>query len=99
MASDNRDELERLRRQLSEVTAERDRLLAENCRLRRGYSRSPQESGQMSLPLTSAAPSSLPIATEPVPSCPSINNDSTLPEKVKLFRLLFRGREDVFARL
>ena len=95
----NGDELECLRRQLKEVTAERDRLLAENRRLRDGYPRSPQESGQMSLPLTSAAPSSFPIATEPVPSYPGVNNDSPLPEKVKLFRLMFRGREDVFARL
>ena len=35
MAAD-KEELERLRRQLEEVTAERDKLLAENRRLRRG---------------------------------------------------------------
>jgi len=44
------DELERLRRQLAAVTAERDKLLAENRRLRRDYSTGPQAAGEVSLP-------------------------------------------------
>jgi len=90
--ADKNEELERLRRQLVEVTAERDKLLAENRRLRRDYSTGAQGSGKVSLPSSSMKPDSLPVT--PV----AINNDSPLSEKVKLFRSLLRGREDVFAR-
>ena len=65
MTADDKEELERLCRQLEEVTAERDRLLAENRRLRRDYSISPQESVQVSLPFASMGTSSLPITGEP----------------------------------
>lgn len=47
--ADDRKELERVHRQLEEVTAERDKLLAENRRLRRDCSISPQKPGKVSL--------------------------------------------------
>jgi len=88
ITADDRKELERLRRQLEKVTAERDELLAENRRLRHDYSIGSQAPGKVSLPLSSMGSSSV-----------AINNESLLLEKVGLFRSLFRGREDVFARL
>jgi len=99
MVANNIEELERLRRQLKEITAERDRLLAENHRLRRDYSIRPEEPGQISLSLTSTSPGSLPATTEPDPRSMAVNNESPLPDKLRLFRSLFHGREDVFARL
>jgi len=88
ITADDGKELERLRRQLEKVTAERDELLAENRRLRHDYSIGSQAPGKVSLPLSSMGSSSV-----------AINNESLLLEKVGLFRSLFRGREDVFARL
>jgi hypothetical protein len=99
MVANNIEELERLRRQLKEITAERDRLLAENRRLRLDYSIRPEEPGQISLSLTSTSPGSLPATTEPDPRSMAVNNESPLPDKLRLFRSLFHGREDVFARL
>jgi hypothetical protein len=49
MMTGNSEELERLRRQLEKVTAEWDKLLAENRRLRRDDSTSPQKSGKVGL--------------------------------------------------
>ena len=54
MTTDGNEELERLRQQLREVIIERDRLLAENCRLHKDYPRRPQALGQASLPLIEA---------------------------------------------
>ncbi len=87
ITADDNKELEQLRRQLQEVTSERDKLLAENQRLRRNYSTGSQTVGKVSLPPSSMKPDSLPVTGKVTPS------------KVKLFRSLFRGREDVFARL
>ena len=99
MMADDKEELERLRRQLEEVTAERDKLLAENRRLRRDYSISPQKPGKVSLSPASMRPDSLPVTGKPATGSLIVNNESPLSEKVRLFRSLFRGREDVFARL
>ncbi len=99
MMVNDSEELERLRRQLQEVIAERDKLLADNRRLRHDYSISPQELGKMSLPPASMGPGSLPVARKLATSSVAINSTSPLSEKVRLFRSLFRGREDVFARL
>jgi len=99
MTANDRIELERLRRQVEKLTAERDRLLAENRHLHRDYSISPQESGNMSLPLASMRPDSLPVAGKPSGISVTVNNESPLSEKIRLFRFLFHGREDVFARL
>ena len=98
MAADDKQELERLRRQLAAITAERDKLLAENRRLRRNYSTGSQAVGNVSLPPSNMKTASLPLAGKRATDSVPINNDSPLSEKVKLFRSLFRGREDVFAR-
>ena len=50
MIIDDSEELEKPRRQLQEVTAERDKLLAENRRLRDDSSMSLQGTGNMNLP-------------------------------------------------
>jgi superfamily II DNA or RNA helicase len=99
VTADDRKELERVRRQLEEVTAERDKLLAENRRLRRDCSISPQEPGKMSLSPASVRPDSPPVTGKQATGSLIVNNESPLSEKVRLFRSLFRGREDVFARL
>ena len=93
VTADDRKELERVLRQLEGVTAERDKLLAENRRLRREFGR-PQKSNpanRSNLVSTTSSPSAT--------GSTAINSESPLSEKVKLFRSLFRGREDVFARL
>ena len=73
---DNSKELERLRRQLKEVTAERERLLSEIRRLRHEYAIGAEELEQTSLPLTSTSPGSLPATTEPDPRSITVNNES-----------------------
>jgi len=78
---------------LEDVTAERDGLLAENRRLRYEFG-SPQKSKPANRSDLVSATSN-PLATGSL----IVNNESPLSEKVRLFRFLFRGREDVFARL
>ena len=100
MPTDERDEVERLRQQLKEITAERDRLLAENRRLL-GDSQHQQESipvrqTDINNPVTDILSNA---KIDSLPNHPSVNNESSLPEKIRLFRSLFRGREDVFAKL
>lgn len=99
MARDDRNEIEGLRRQLEAVTAERDRLLAENRRLS-------HEPESLSVPLPTDPEGfnrtlfNPPVAAPKVThTIPAVNNDSPLPGKIRLFRSLFRGREDMFARL
>ncbi len=99
VTADSSEELDRLRRQLEKVTAERDELLGENRRLRHGYSTGLEESGKVRLSPTGLEPGSSPATRKPASEFLTINNESPLPEKVRLFRSLFRGREDVFARL
>ncbi|MFC1966547.1 hypothetical protein ACFLWI_06365 [Chloroflexota bacterium] len=99
MMINDSEELEKLHRQLAVVTAERDKLLAENRCLRRNYSTGSQASGKVSLSPFSMKPDSLPVIGKPATGSVAINNESHLFEKVKLFHSLFRGREDVFARL
>ncbi len=91
MAND-KEELERLRRLLEDVTAERDKLREENSRLRPEFG-SPQKThtaNRSNLVSVNANPLAI--------SSVAVNNESPLSEKVRLFRYLFRGREDVFAR-
>ena len=97
--ADDKEELERVRRQLEEVTTERDKLLAENRRLHRDRSISPQEPGKVSRSPASVRPDSSPVTGKQATGSLIVNNESPLSEKVRLFRSLFRGREDVFARL
>ena len=90
--ADDKEELERLRRQLDEIAAERDILRAENSRLRPEFG-SPQKSHSADRS-NLVSTTSNPLATGSV----AVNNESPLSEKVRLFRFLFRGREDVFAK-
>jgi hypothetical protein len=96
----DRDEIEQLRRQLKEITAERDRLLEENRRLI-----SCSEHSQECIPAGKSDSAntiigiSLDTAIRSVAILPKVNNESSLSEKVQLFRSVFRGREDVFAKL
>lgn len=74
---------------MDSVTAERDRLLAENVRLLQSLSqplpvRAADLNGALCNPL---------LATLKTPDIPlAVNNDLPLPDKVRLFRSLFRGR-------
>ena len=92
------EELEQLRRQLQEVTAERDKLLVENRRLRRSYSAGTQVPEKVKSSPSRMKPVSLISTSKANNGSTAINKNSPSPEKVKLFRSLFRGREDVFAR-
>jgi superfamily II DNA or RNA helicase len=98
MMARNSEELERLRRELQKVSAERDRLLAENRRLRRDHLLNSQTPERASLSISAMEPGSSIVTGKPATGTAAINNESPLPQKVKLFRSLFRGREDVFAR-
>ncbi len=89
MESNERYEIEHLRKQLAEMTAERDRLLADHHRLVRHFNNPEEteaESGtgiddRFAVPLT------------------AINHESPLHERIQLFRSFFRGRDDLFPRL
>ena len=77
------DEFETLSEQLARVTAECERLREENARLCRLLS-------EQARPAT-------PAKSEPAPPQPSAPAELSVPEKIALFRSLFRGREDVYA--
>jgi len=79
--ADDKEELERLRRQLEEVTTERDKLLAENRRLHRDRSISPQEPGKVSLSPASVRPDSSPVTGKQATGSLIVNNESPLSEK------------------
>jgi len=96
VAIDDRNELARLQRQLEAVTAERDRLLAENRRL---LQNTPESFGVASPDFNSALGNPSIATTEATDTLRAVNSEAPLPDKVRLFRSLFRGREDVFARL
>ncbi len=93
---DNNNELKRLRRQLEQVKAERDKLLCENRALRdNSQTRTQTEEKSSTSGIRSG---SLPDTRETTATI-AINNDSTSSEKVILFRSLFHGRKDVFAKM
>lgn len=95
MSLDNSDEIERLKRELEEVTAERDYLLAENRRLvqaTKDHAASNQIPGLK--PASYTTPSTDTIKTQG--SSPLLNINSSVPDKIRLFRSLFHGREDVY---
>lgn len=77
------EEFETLSEQLARVTAECERLREENARLCRLLS-------EQAHPAT-------PAKSEPAPLQPSTSAELSVPEKIALFRSLFRGREDVYA--
>jgi superfamily II DNA or RNA helicase len=98
MAPDEVDELERLRRELRDTTAERDRLLAENRRLTQ-YSVSDPAPTHGTLKTSSENTGQHETAERRSPNLPTTSAESPLSERVQLFRSLFRGREDVHATL
>ncbi len=95
MPFDNSDEIERLKRELEEVTAERDYLLAENRRL----TQTPQDTTASDRITGFKSVSDLIPSTNTIKehgSMPLLNSDSPVIEKIRLFRSLFHGREDVY---
>lgn len=90
------EEFETLSEQLARVTAECERLREENARLCNLLSdQARPATGAQVEPLAPPNPVS---ATVPVrTSESSARTDLSVPEKVALFRSLFRGREDVYA--
>jgi len=98
MSVDDSREIERLRRELEEITAERYHLLRENRRLIQA-----SQVKQVPIPaipnelVNNAVPS---VNTEKrSDSISSLNSESPLAEKIRLFRSLFHGRDDVYAIL
>ena len=90
------EEFETLSEQLARVTAECERLREENarlCNLLSDHARQP--TGAQVEPLAPPSPISViaPVRT----SESSARADLSVPEKIALFRSLFRGREDVYA--
>ncbi|MBI2859479.1 MAG: restriction endonuclease subunit R, partial [Chloroflexi bacterium] len=98
MTVDDKEELERLRRQLQEITAERDKLLAENRRLHRGDSIGSQAPARVSPPPATMGHGSLSVTSKLTTGSGAINHESPLAEKMKLYRSLFHGRDDEFAK-
>jgi hypothetical protein len=95
MSLDNFDEIERLKRELEEVTAERDFLLAEHRHLvqtTKDHADSSQIQGLK--PTSYTIPSTNTITKQS--SLSLVNSKSSIPEKIRLFRSLFHGREDVY---
>ena len=90
------EEFETLSEQLARVTAECERLREENarlCSLLPDHTR-PATGAQiepLALPITFSV--NAPVRT----SEPPARGDLSIPEKIALFRSLFRGREDVYA--
>jgi hypothetical protein len=91
------NELERLRRELKQMAAERDRLLAENRRLAQ-HLKSNAETSAPEPRGTARGNSPQETVVGQVSALRSVNSDSTRAENVRLFRSLFTGREDVHAR-
>lgn len=97
-SSEAKEELERLRRQLAQVETERTRLTRRirdlACEIEAGgRETSAGCQGFTRVPMPVLASRELDAVA------PSVNDSSPIPAKGKLFRSLFRGREDVFARL
>ena len=90
MSIDDSSEIERLRRELEEITAERDHLLRENRRLI-------QTSQVKQVPIPTIPTELVNKATpstnaEQFDHISSLSNESPLAEKIRLFRSLFHGR-------
>ena len=92
------EELEGLRRQLAQVEAEKTRLIKRVRQLAREVKADGQgkpEASQDPKP----DPVLVPAGREPNDALSCVTDVSPLAAKAKLLRSLFRGREDVFARL
>ncbi|MFC1965923.1 2-hydroxyacyl-CoA dehydratase family protein [Chloroflexota bacterium] len=84
--ANDRKELERLRRQLEDITAKRDKLLVENRRLCHEFGRPQKPNPANGSDLVSATSSHSVNGTKPATALHVVNNRSPLSEKVKLFR-------------
>ena len=97
MPLDDSSEIERLRQELEAMTGERDYLLAENHRLART-----SQGNQFAVQAVTndLLKDAVPVAATAKPSYSTslINNESPLIEKIRLYRSLFLGREDVYAK-
>jgi hypothetical protein len=98
MSFDNSSEIEWLRRELKEITAERDYLLGKNRRLAQTSQVRQAPIRAITNELVKEVISSV-NAVKRSDSISSLNSESPLSEKIWLFRSLFHGREDVYAIL
>jgi len=98
MSFDDSSEVERLRRELEKITAERDYLLGENHRL---IQNAPTKKAPIRIIIDESVKEAVTSvnATKQSDSVLSLNSESPLAEKIRLYRSLFRGREDVYAIL
>ena len=96
MADD--DKLGQLQRSLEEVAAERDRLAEENRRLLAELAKlgRPSTTG-LGAPKAASSPSPESAALQAAKT--PVGQEPCLADKISLFRSLFAGRQDVFARL
>ena len=97
MSFDDLSEVERLRQELKKITAERDQLLTENSALHQ-TAKGKQNLNQ----IEKKAPSlvkTLPTAAHPESTdLSAIKKEPNSVDKMQLYRSLFRGREDIYAR-
>jgi hypothetical protein len=98
MPFDDSNEIERLRQELEKMTAERDFLLAENRSLTRTSKGNQPPIQAVTNELVKDA---IPTAHTAKPSYSTslLDKESPLTEKIRLYRSLFHGREDVYAVL
>jgi hypothetical protein len=90
MSFDDSNEIERLRRELEEITAERDYLLAKNRRLTQTSQGNQARIWVGTNELVKEAVPSVTV-TKQSDSKSSVNSESPLAEKIRLYRSLFHG--------
>jgi hypothetical protein len=98
MPFDDSSEIERLRQELEKITAERDFLLAENRRLIRTSQGNQSSIQAVTNKFVKDAIQAAPTAKSSY-NTSSLDKESPLTEKIRLYRSLFHGREDVYAVL
>ena len=96
MSLDDPSEIERLRLELKKITADRDHLLVENRRLTQASQVKQPRATTNELVEEVASPIN---ATKKFDSISLLNSELALAEKIRLYRSLFHGREDVYAIL
>jgi superfamily II DNA or RNA helicase len=96
MSLDDPSEIERLRLELKKITADRDHLLVENRRLTQASQVKQPRATTNELVEEVASPIN---ATKKFDSISLLNSELALAEKMRLYRSLFHGREDVYAIL
>jgi len=92
-------ELDQLRRHLKQISSERDWLREENARLRNSIRVRDSGTSRERAPSKRAVGDVAASIKEPVYGRVEPGIDRFSSERIHLFRSLFRGREDVFARL